>query len=340
MEYSYDLDPERGKNFIVRPVTEISAHQHWIKFLAFVADGRILVAADGDGKVILWDLESPETPRPCATFSAGRNCLECGALNERGDTIALATDDNRISLWNIADPLHPERIKKMAVNGLATSLSFDLDGELLASATLERDIVLWNIKRSSSPTRMAHMKPGKYRELDVGTTVLFSPYGHILASAGWGESVILWDVADSRHPRQVSNFTGIHADLGAHGLSFNSNGTMLAVTKNGETAGVTEVWNVADPASIARVAGIERSQSDVTAVAFSPNGHLLAAGGSQPDQVLWDIRRSDSPVPVDAHLPHTGFMASAAFSPAGGILATTHGANSDYRISLWKIQSQ
>lgn len=73
----------------------------------------------------------------------------------------------------------------------------------------------------------------------------------------------------------------------------------------------------------------------VYAVAFSPDGKLIASGGADRVVRVWDVatRRDRARL-----IGHTGFIGSIAFSPDGKTLATT-AAPDDSGLRLWDISS-
>lgn len=79
----------------------------------------------------------------------------------------------------------------------------------------------------------------------------------------------------------------------------------------------------------------------VYAVAFSPDGHLLATTGADRTARLWQVPSGD---PVRTLSGHASWLSAVAFSPDGRLLATATGygtvrllatAGSDRTARLW-----
>ncbi|MDG9726775.1 nSTAND1 domain-containing NTPase [Streptomyces sp. DH41] len=134
---------------------------------------------------------------------------------------------------------------------------------------------------------------------DIGSAVAFAPDGRTLASGGHDGTVRLWNTAGP----------------GAAGA---------------DTAGADAGEPLGEPL---RITG-----GPVGAVAYSPDGTLLAAAGHGGAIRLWDVRRDRArPRPVGRPLvSHDGqSVVTVAFAPDGGTLAT---AGDDGTARLWDVR--
>ncbi len=174
------------------------------------------------------------------------------------------------------------------------------------------------------------------------TSLVFSPDGKLMASAGGDTKILLWDVTNPIAPTQfgqplAENFGKVVQIL------FSPNSKLLA---SGSWDGMRRestvlLWNVSHPGFpvlLARPMSV--NANEVTSLAFSPDGKILAVGsGNDADHTgaifLWDI--SDPATPVVLGKPFTLYeigVSSLIFSPDDKRLAS---GNYDGSIVLWDM---
>src|SRR6185437_3123348 len=85
------------------------------------------------------------------------------------------------------------------------------------------------------------------------------------------------------------------------------------------------LWDVAAPAHPAPAATLTHSRGNLwafaCAVAFSPDGQLLATGSSDQTVILWDVSDSARPARATTLAGQGGAVHTVAFSPDGRLLA-------------------
>ena len=76
---------------------------------------------------------------------------------------------------------------------------------------------------------------------------------------------------------------------------------------------------------------ISVDMEEISSVAFSPNGMLLASGSDNGTMKLWDVATRESIATLKGH---TEYVRSVAFSPDGTLLAS---GSDDGTVKLWDV---
>jgi WD40 repeat protein len=164
---------------------------------------------------------------------------------------------------------------------------------------------------------------------DVVRCVNWSRDGKTLASSSEDKTIKLWSAATGEEQATLKEQTQVWS------VVFSPDGKTLAsasggVDKNGQALPVGEVklWNVFTKRERATLTG---RKSLVNAVAFSPDGKVLASGGEDRLIHLWDVETGLERATLKGHV---GAVDSVCFSPDGKTLASYGG---DGTIKLWDV---
>ena len=220
-----------------------------------------------------------------------------------------------------------------------TEVEFDFDGIIptdegsrLADSPIH-DITIGAVDRQGnmnwnsfylmeiSPYHTASLKrkplPTEPHRIPVNS-VAFSPNEQIIAGGAW-DNVMLWDLTTHSIVATLP-----HQDGGGSGLSFSSDGTMLAVDGGGHSV---KLWNMTTKQSMM---SLEYTDT-IGNMALSPNDAIIAAG-VYDNLILWAVATGDQ----IATIPHQGWPSALAFSSDSKMLATSE-SYPRKAIRLWDV---
>lgn len=253
-------------------VRTLSGNQNAVNDVAFSGDGRTLLAGAGI-EIRLWDATTGQLIRLIKDNPRQADAL---AISPDGLTLASGDRNGLIKLWDAKTGQSTHLLRGHAT--AVYTLSFSPDGKILASGGHDKTAKLWNVATGQLLQTFSGHTNRVY-------AIAFSPDGRTLASSGLSQQVNLWDAQTGQLKQTLPTFSG-SASFRTSSLAFSPDGKSLAggIIPLLDDVGGVLLWNVATGALRTHL----KEATDVSSVAFSANGRILAAGTQESTIGLWD----------------------------------------------------
>lgn len=286
---------------------------------------RIFALATADG-VMISRLDAPLEPAATLAYKDAPTPL--------GDILALKILDSSHILLATQSIQNDEYTLFMGVLGLdshffeistltapITTAVFNTQGTILATGDSHGTIHLWDLTLGTVLLSIEGAEDAEIRAL------AFSLDATLLVSGGADKTLRLWDATSGN---LLSEFSGHQHPINAVAIS--SDNTQIA-SASGEESSVTSadytarIWDIA---STSEKLSIPHNFS-VNAIAFSPDGTLLATSGADTALYLWNTLNGQA---VTRLADHLGDVVDVSFSVDSSILAASDASGMVY---LWGI---
>jgi WD40 repeat protein/transcriptional regulator with XRE-family HTH domain len=219
-------------------------------------------------------------------------------------------------LWSVQSPSAPAALASVASTQLEVqpfSVALSPDRHQLAVGNADGLVERWDVADPRHPRAL----PGPGKVFPSGVLALtFSPDGRQLAAGGEGGNVLRWDVSDAA---QAVTLPGLPATDLVSSLAWTPGGHLLWA---GNGDGSVDGWELGESTADGDPVQLSAGTADVTALAVSPDGLVLAAGDKNSAVHLWRRGADGKWSAADVQAPSlTGWVDALAFSPSGENLA-------------------
>ena len=301
-------------------------------------DGKILVTTSTKGTVDVWDTRNSTQLRSLTKDYS----KPARALVFSHDRKTLATSDRmgNIQLW---DPNSGKKQKVIKTgNKSIDGLAFYADSTILTSVRYD-SLKQWNIttgKQVDASTIPRSRSDGHGRSIGKGTgfgidALAFTPNSERLIIRGISSegTYKIWDIETDSHPHLLSEVMyqrGVVAISADGNLVASSDNRDTVSLWNANTGNQLATFNISDPKNwMDKFAVNFKGYNQVFALAFSPDGKILAVGSKHEEIALWHIPSKQRIRSLKGHA-----VCKLVFSPDGTILAS---GDAEGKIHLWEF---
>jgi WD40 repeat protein len=296
------LDPSRAADSVLRstlrglrvkavlpgggPVTDVD----------FTRDGKLLVAADGDGKARIYRADDGRLIR---TLPHG-SLLSAAVFSPDGSEVVTAGEDGTARIWRVQTGALLYRLRH---GGPVTSAAFSPEGGLLATTSEDGTASLWNVRTGRLLHRLDHPAGVRSASFSGDGSLLVT----VLVPAARDHSARVWDVASGTPLEQFDTGDTVTS------ARFAPTGRFLVTAG---IAGIARVWDTRSEVEVHDLVGHSRRILDAE---FSPSDRQIVTASTDGTGRVWDTRTGDL---LGVLTNHLNYVMRATFSPDGETVAT------------------
>lgn len=242
-------------------VISFSAHSDAVRSIVFSSDGGRLLTAGNDNAVRLWERSDLSMRRE---FRGHASRVSAAQFMQDEAQVVSAAYDHRVKVWSVPSHREQDVLGRSVLQGHLDSIlgaSFDPTGKLVVTASRDRSAIAWD--RSTGQPIQTFNEGHAYLASDA----LFIPGGRQVLTVAIDNTARIWDLATGTQA-VVLEGTGIQS-----AAAVAPDGQWIATGSDRKSIAI---WNLAGE----RVREFEGFESDVTALAISPDGRDLLVGDS------------------------------------------------------------
>jgi WD40 repeat protein len=267
-------------------------------------------------------------PALLKSFEYRPNQVNCIALTADGKILAAGCEDGTVKLWGLAAGKELASFK--ADSNRVGAIAFNAEGTLLASGGGDKVVRLWEVPAGKEKAVLDDTKNSVFGG-DAIKAITFLPDGKGLVEADYTGRVRVWDLGGPAVRSAFGTAPSLEAVALAPGGGFLAAGGTSQV--GDKAAPRVKLYEL--PAGKPRGPALEHV-ANVYALAFTPDGKLLAAGGDKlgedpPAVTVWDVATGQKHATLKG--PEAP-VKTLAFSPDGKLLAS---GGWDHTTRLWDV---
>ncbi len=270
--------------------------------LLFLPNGPLLASLGEGGHLTLYDSRNWKIREQATAHRGSWSTVQASASGRALVTVG----DRQVMLWRLTPD---DGLRRYQPGAMVMTMEYAPDGQILVSEDWDQFLVVWD---PHSGRRLRSVKCD-YPAIDMA----FFPDGRRFAAVGPG-ALVVWD-AETLQPimsarKQEDHFNSVA--VGPKGLTL--------VT--GAVGGTVRLWRVAEGQLNSTVLA---TGARLKAIAFSPDGKLVAAGGEHSVSLL-GIGKDSRQQRLEGH---QRLVQAVDFSPDGKLLASS---DSGGLVILWE----